>query len=279
MTKSMTGFAAGTGAHQGWSWAWDVRAVNARGYDLRLRFPDWLTGLEQPLRAAVAKLVTRGNVSIGLRLTRAADDVAEAIDSDALARVIGHLAAIDATAEAAGVLLGRATAADILGVRGVLTATIPEDDPEPLVTALLADLPPLLDAFDAMRGTEGAALQAVIEGQLDRIESLSAESATLAEARRDQVALKLQENLARVLDNIDGADPDRVAQELALLAVKSDVTEEIDRLNAHVAAARDLLAGDGAVGRKLDFLTQEFNREANTLVFQGAGHRPDPCRP
>ncbi len=100
---------------------------------------------------------------------------------------------------------------------------------------------------------------------MQRIETLTSEAADLAEARKDQMAEKLRENLARVLDNTEGADPDRVAQELALIAVKTDVTEEIDRLRAHVAAARALLAEAGAVGRKLDFLTQEFNREANTL--------------
>jgi len=265
MTKSMTGFASGHGAYEGWSWAWDVRAVNARGYDLRLRFPDWLGGLEQPLRAAFANVVTRGNVTVGLRLTRAAEASGEVVDPKALAQVIDHLATIDAAAEAAGVLLGRATAANILTVRGVLTSGAPEDDPEPIIKALLGDLPPVIGAFDAMRASEGAALHAVITGQLDLIETLTAEAAMLAEARKDQSAVKLRDNLARVLGNADGADPDRVAQELALIAVKGDVTEEIDRLSAHVTAARDLLASDGSVGRKLDFLAQEFNREANTL--------------
>lgn len=265
MTKSMTGFASGTGAHEGWAWAWDIRAVNARGYDLRLRLPDWLGGLEQPLRAAFGKVVARGNVTVNLRVSRAEEAADETLDSAALARVIGNLAAIDDAAEAAGVLLGRATAADILQMRGVLSAETAVDDPEPLIKAILDDLPSLLDAFDAMRGTEGAALASVISGQLDQIERLTAEASALAEARRDQAAAKLRENLARVLDNADGADPDRVAQELALIAVKADVTEEIDRLDAHVAAARELLASDGARGRKLDFLAQEFNREANTL--------------
>jgi len=116
-----------------------------------------------------------------------------------------------------------------------------------------------------MRRSEGAALAAVIAGQLDRIAALTAEAADLAEARKDAMAETLRQNLARVMETAETADPDRVAQELALIAVKTDVTEELDRLVAHVAAARTLLAEDGPVGRKLDFLTQEFNREANTL--------------
>ena len=116
-----------------------------------------------------------------------------------------------------------------------------------------------------MRQSEGAALCAVLAAQLDEVSALTQEAAALAEARKEDVAAMLKENLARVLDNTDGADPDRVAQELALLAVKADVTEEIDRLITHVAAARSLVRDGGAVGRKLDFLMQEFNREANTL--------------
>lgn len=265
MTKSMTGFASGTGAFEAWTWVWDVRAVNARGFDLRIRVPDWITGLEQPLRAAFTKVVARGNVTVGLRVTRTAGDTAEALDTDALARVIRQLADIDHMAEAEGVLLGRATAADVLAVRGVLSSAIAEDDPAPLCKALLADLPAVILAFDAMRAAEGRSLDAVLTGQLDQIETLTARSAVLAEERKDQTAAKLRDNLARVLGNSEGADPDRVAQELALIAVKADVTEEIDRLGAHVAAARDLLTSDEAVGRKLDFLSQEFNREANTL--------------
>ena len=276
MTKSMTGFAAGTGEHQGWSWAWDIRAVNARGYDLRLRVPDWLGGLEQPLRSAIGKVVARGNVTVGLRLTRDAQDSAEALDRDALTRVIAQLAEIDRLAEEAGVLLGRATAADILAVRGVLSTSVTEDNPEPLTKAMLADLPNLIAAFDAMRATEGQALEQVMRDQLDRIETLTAQAAKLAEARKDAVAARLRENLARVLGNSEGADPDRVAQELAMIAVKTDVTEEIDRLGAHVEAARDLLASTDAVGRKLDFLSQEFNREANTLCSKAQS--PDLTR-
>ena len=265
MTKSMTGFASVAGEFQDWIWVWDIRAVNARGFDLRLRLPDWIAGLEQAVRGAVGGVAVRGSVNVGLRLNRAAGDTGEVLDEAALDRVMRQMAKIDAAAAQAGHSLGRATAADILALRGVLVSAAPEDDAEPLGKALVADLPGLMAAFDAMRQDEGRNLAAVLNTQLDRIEALAAEAAELAEARKDLVAEKLRGNLARVLDNSEGADPDRVAQELALIAVKTDITEEIDRLGAHVSAARALLADTGAVGRKFDFLTQEFNREANTL--------------
>jgi uncharacterized protein (TIGR00255 family) len=123
----------------------------------------------------------------------------------------------------------------------------------------------LLEEFDAARAAEGAALAGVIGAQIDRIAALTEDAASSADTRAEAQRAALKANIARVLDAAEGVDETRIAQELALLAVKSDVTEEIDRLRAHVAAARALLATGGAVGRKLDFLMQEFNREANTL--------------
>ena len=137
--------------------------------------------------------------------------------------------------------------------------------PPRLLAALRADLDPLLADFAAMRASEGKALAAVISAQISQIDTLTAEAKTAAESRRDDQARVLNDNLARVMSGVAEADPDRVAQELALLVVKADVTEELDRLAAHIAAARTLLAEKGAVGRKFDFLMQEFMREANTL--------------
>ena len=261
----MTGFASLKGENAGWSWTWDMRAVNARGLDIRLRLPDWLDGLEQPVRAAVSKIATRGNITLGLRMARAEGSVTEAIDQNVLARMMTHINDVEKAADGAGVTLVSATALDLLTFRGVLSSEVSEEDPAPIVKDLIAQLPELLSAFQTMRKTEGAALDGILSGQLDNIAQLTEDAARLAEARKDQWAARLQDNLSRVLDNTEGADPDRVAQELAVIAVKSDVTEEIDRLRAHVAAARDLLTTSEAIGRKLDFLSQEFNREANTL--------------
>ena len=130
---------------------------------------------------------------------------------------------------------------------------------------LLAQAQDLIAAFNTMRENEGTQLEQLLQTQLTEIETLMQTAATQAEARKDDMAQTLRRNLARVLDHAEGADESRVAQELAMIAVKADVTEEIDRLRAHIAVARDLIGQGGPVGRKLDFLMQEFNREANTL--------------
>jgi len=264
----MTGFSALRGSAEidgsGWDWAWDLRSVNNRGLDLRLRLPDWVEGLEAAARAALQGRLTRGSVTLSLRLNRRDGTGSVRLDRAALGRAVEALAEVERAAEEAGITLQHSSGAEILGIRGILDASNEETDPANLFKVLKPDLEPLLAAFDAMRRSEGAALKAVLEGQLDRIGALTAEATFLAEARKDEVAATLKANMARVLENVE-ADPARLAQELALLAVKADVTEELDRLAAHVEAARALLAEGGPVGRKLDFLTQEFNREANTL--------------
>jgi len=265
MVNSMTGFATAKGEAEGWAWTWDIRAVNARGLDIRLRLPDWIEGLDQPVRAAVAKVATRGSITLGLKLARTTEGTVETLDMAALDRALDQLVQVERAAAEKGVTLAKPTAADLISLRGIVTTRTPEDATEALTKAVLTQVDDLVAGFDAMRATEGAALAEVITKQLDQIEALTAEAGRLAEERKPQIAEKLRENLARVLGNSEGADADRVAQELAMIAVKTDVTEEIDRLGAHVTAARDLLASDAPAGRKLDFLAQEFNREANTL--------------
>ncbi len=261
----MTGFAAGTGSLEPFRWSWDIRSVNGKGLDLRLRLPDWVDGLEAAVRPLVAAHAKRGNITLSLRVTRDDAVAAVALNVPQMKAVVASMLQIESEAMERGLSLAPSRASDIALVRGVLEQGMAQDDPAPLKAALLAELPALLTAFDAMRQSEGAALLGVLSSQLETVTALTQEAAALAEARKDDVAEALKRNLARVLDNTDGADPDRVAQELALLAVKADVTEEIDRLHAHVAAAQTLLDTAGPVGRKLDFLMQEFNREANTL--------------
>ena len=267
MTISMTGFAARKGQGAGYVWAWDIRSVNGKGLDLRLRLPDWVDGLELAVRAEVQKALSRGNVSLSLKVSAEGTETGTGlqVNPPVLAAVLAALQQVEGAAMQAGVTLAQATAADVLSVRGVLETASAEQDTGPLRAALLADLPELLAEFAAMRAAEGAAMQGVIAAQLDQIAALTAAAATEAELRRDTAAESLRSALARVLDHAEGADETRVAQELALIAVKQDVTEELDRLTAHIAAARALLADPGAVGRKFDFLMQEFMREANTL--------------
>jgi uncharacterized protein (TIGR00255 family) len=267
MTVSMTGFAARKGQGAGFSWSWDLRSVNGKGLDLRLRVPDWVDGLEPALKAELAAKLHRGNVSLSLKLARDDSQGNEAmrLNSKMLAAVLAALKQVEDAAMAAGVTLGQPNGADVLAVRGVADASAPESDTALIRAALLEDLAPLLVEFKAMRAAEGAALNAVISAQLDRIADLLPQAKTEAEARQATAAQTLRTQIARLMEASEGLDRNRLAQELALLAVKNDVTEELDRLTAHVAAARALLEDGGQVGRKFDFLTQEFMREANTL--------------
>jgi uncharacterized protein (TIGR00255 family) len=266
LTRSMTGFSAATGRRDGWSWSAELRSVNGRGLDLKLRVPDWIEGLEPAVRAALAARIARGAVTFSLRVAQETGGETPQLNPDGLARALDLVRRVGAGAAAAGVELARATAVDLLALRGVIETAREDQDLAALRDAILAGLPALLDAFDAMRDGEGAHLGQLLLGQVAEVERLIGEARALEPDRAARTRLALSETLARVMEGAAGADPDRIAQELALLAVKSDVTEELDRLEAHVAAARTLLAGDGPRGRKLDFLTQEFNREANTLA-------------
>ncbi|GAB5445918.1 YicC/YloC family endoribonuclease [Gymnodinialimonas sp.] len=261
---SMTAFASLEGASEGFSWSWDLRSVNGRGLDLRLRLPDGLSGLEQPLRAALKKALSRGNVTLGLRLNREAGPAGR-LSPEALDAALEMIAEVEARANGA---LTHSTAVDVLGMRGVMDGGDAGDLPS--VEALMAEAGTLITAFVEMRRTEGAALTEVMSAQLTRIEDLSDAAMAAAKARTESQGDRLRSQVAALLEATDVVDEARLAQELATLTVKGDVTEEIDRLGAHVAAARDLIDTGGPVGRKLDFLMQEFNREANTLCAKSA---------
>jgi len=264
---SMTGFAARRGAGLGYAWTWDLRSVNGKGLDLRLRLPDWIEGLELAVRAELQKALTRGNVSLTLKVAQDGGDEAPAfrLNPHQLSAALVALAEVEESAMAAGLTLRQPSAADVLTLRGVLDQTQQDQDTGPLRAAILADLPALLADFAAMRAGEGAALAAVLTAQLDRIAALTAEAQRETTARSVTQAETLRDAVARVLAVTDAVDGSRLAQELALLAVKTDVTEELDRLSAHVDAARAHVADPAPAGRKLDFLMQEFMREANTL--------------
>ena len=265
MIRSMTGFASASGTQDSWSWSWELRAVNGKGLDLRLRVPDWIEGLEVALRKQMTADVTRGNITCNLRISSTETASKQQVNTAHVDALLDALHEIETRAMDAGVSLAPSRASEILTMRGVLEQTDQVQDIDGLREALLSEFPAVLSDFNAMRRQEGAILADVMQNQLGEIESLAAQAARLANDRKEDTAANLRRNLARVLDNSEGADADRVAQELALIAVKADVTEEIDRLAAHVAAARALIGQGGPVGRKLDFLMQEFNREANTL--------------
>ena len=262
MIHSMTGFAAGRGTFQGYSWTWDIRSVNGKGLDLRLRCPDWIEGLEPLLRKAMSDKIGRGNVSLTLRVTAEEKSAALFVDNARLQQAIEALQSVQSAAS--GLVSSEITAAEILKLPGVLTQNSEEENHDALRAALLADLPSLLDEFLKMRQTEGAALHKVIAEQLAQIKAMVEAAIAMAPERADKAKQVMADALSRISGQ-DSVDPDRVAQELALLAIKADVTEELDRLTAHIAAAQDMIGQSGPIGRKLDFLMQEFNREANTL--------------
>ena len=264
--RSMTGFASASGGADGWTWNWDMRAVNSRGLDLRFRLPDWIEGLEPALRGFLKQTLARGSVQVGLKVSRSAEAGALRVDDSTLDAVLAEVGRIEQRAlEFHDLELSPTSAAELLAMRALADASAAPADTTELSKALIADFKAVFASFDDMRRREGAALAAILTQQIDQIAALTNEAVEAAAERAGTSARKLRENLARVLANANGADPDRVAQELALIALKSDVTEELDRLQAHCDAARALLRAGGAVGRKLDFLAQEFNREANTL--------------
>ena len=265
MRQSMTGFASGQGEAMGLNWSWDIRSVNARGLDMRLRVPDWIEGLEQALRAEITKQVARGSVTVSLRLQGNSSDTAQELNEAQLDRVLAALTRIEDEAMSRGLTLTATSAAELLALSGVMESPQQGTDPVAIRTHLVRDFTPVLAGFVASRQSEGRALEAVLRDQVAQVADLVGQASQVAEARKSEQADRMRAALARVLDSVDSVDEQRIAQELALIAVKADVTEELDRLRAHVDAANDLLAATGAVGRKLDFLMQEFNREANTL--------------
>lgn len=263
--QSMTGFASLSGALGRTSWVWEIRSVNGRGLDLRLRLPDSIDGLEITVRKRLSDALSRGNVSVNLRLTQAEGEAGFSVDETAMVAALKALDQVQERAFEMGVTLAQPTAADVLSQRGVLVTATAETDVEALKEAVLGDFEQLLANFIAMRRSEGAHLASVIEEQLAQIDGcVTAASAELEARSADHIAA-LRKSLANVRDALGDVDEGRVAQEIALIAVKADVTEELDRLRAHIAAARALVTSKTASGRKLDFLAQEFNREANTL--------------
>ena len=264
MTHSMTAYASRTGQSDTASWHWDMRSVNGRGLDIRTRLPDGMDKLDQTLRTALGKALNRGTITVTLRITQIDKFAALNIDEAQLDRVLQALDLVQERAFAAGVTLGQPTTADVLSARGVLGQTVSVTSDPGLSAALTTDIGPLLVDFTAMRAREGGALQQIIADQLDRIRALIDQAAELAEARKPKVRAALRDAYAKIME-VTAADDARLVQELAVMAVKQDVTEELDRLKAHVGAAWDIVEDDGPAGRRLDFLVQEFNREVNTL--------------
>jgi uncharacterized protein (TIGR00255 family) len=259
---SMTGFGADEGRHGVVSWRWDIRSVNGKGLDVRLRLAPGHETLEPRLRERIAGRLTRGNVSVGLNVARDGGGTELSINEAALAQVMAIAERLRARGNFAPL-----SVEGILGLRGVIEVGEGGEDPETVEarhTAMLASFDRALDQLVEARAAEGRRLAPVIEEQLASIASLVETIAASPSRATDAIRARLKEQIARLLETGVPLDEQRLHQEAALLAVKADVDEELQRLRAHVAAARELMAGGKPAGRRLDFLAQEFNREANT---------------
>jgi uncharacterized protein (TIGR00255 family) len=259
----MTGFARADGAGDAYRWTWEIRSVNGKGLDIRLRLPPGFEYLEFAARERVGAKLVRGNVQATLTAHQQPGAGRIRINEEVLAEIIAAMERIGKR-----LAVQPPTLDGILSVRGVVeTADVEPDEEtrERLAGMILTDLETALTELVAARRREGRAIATVLRGRLDEIERL-VRSAEASPARTpDAIRARLAEQIATLLDAAPTLDPDRLHQEAVLLANKADIREEIDRLDAHVAAARDLLAEGGPVGRRLDFLAQEFNREVNTL--------------
>jgi len=261
--QSMTGFARSSAVQNGATIAWELKSVNGKVLEARLRLPPGFERLEQPARQALQRRFTRGNVQGLLTLQRPSVQAPPAVNEAFLRDLAGLAKRIEEQFGAAP-----ATSAQLLALRGVLDvsdAVESEDARADLDRGILCALDEAVDGLDKARREEGAALGAILSGHLDEIEALTLRAQ--ADASRDPAVIRarLAEQVAQLLQSSSALDEARLNMEAALLATKSDIREEIDRLTTHLASARLLLASDGPVGRKLDFLGQEFNRESNTL--------------
>ncbi len=263
---SMTGFARTEGAAAGLTWAWELRSVNGRGLDVRLRLPPGFDALEPALRDEAGRVLRRGNVNGTLTVKREerARLAADPAVLDELLRL-----ALDLAARIPGAPPPRAEA--LLAMPGVLRAAAVEDGVAPAaIAAVQAGYSQALAGLSAARLAEGARLAALLGTQLDEVAALHAQASAEAAGQPALQRARMMESLAALLRDQPGLPEDRIAAEVALLASRSDVREELDRLTAHLAAARTLLTDGAAVGRRFDFLVQEFVREVNTLCSKSA---------
>ncbi|MEP6831139.1 MAG: DUF1732 domain-containing protein, partial [Rhizomicrobium sp.] len=260
---SMTGFAESAGSHEGLRWRWEAKSVNGRGLDLRLRTPPGFDSLEQPARMLATERFRRGNFQIALMVEAEGGVRGLRVDPVALASAVKLAREISAETG-----LAPARVDGLLALKGVIV----QDEtgaPDPVARGhrdaeILKSLAVTFDALNRARVGEGSKLAQLLSAQMEEVARLVDEAENLATAQPEALRQKLATQLQELLNGTPLSE-ERLAQEVALLATRADVREELDRLKAHVQDARALLKSREAVGRKLDFLSQEFNREANTL--------------
>jgi len=262
--SSMTGFARSQGIAGAYAWSWEIKSVNAKGLDLRFRSPGGWDAVELPARARAAEKLSRGTIYANLAVTRQGVQPTVKVNEPVLTAVLSTLKSLSEKIDAAPPSLD-----GILSLKGVIEvgdADEREEDRRTAETAIVAGFEETLAALAAMRHAEGDALGRVLSARLDEIAGLTARAEAAPGRKPDAIMARLTEQVKGLLDSSERFDPDRLHQEAILLAAKADIREELDRLASHVTQAKKLLAGGGAIGRKLDFLAQELHRESNTLT-------------
>jgi uncharacterized protein (TIGR00255 family) len=261
--SSMTGYARAQGGVPGITFSVEIKTVNSRGLDIRMRMTPGYDALEAEIRRRIGKAISRGSVTVNLNVEREGEGGRVVVNRQALDAVLDAIKEIGALTNSP-----RPTPDGILGLKGVLEqhdAPLDADAEERLGAAIYAAVDAALEDLRKARQAEGVHLKEILTGQVDEIARLRDAAAAHPGRSRDAILSRLKEQIADLMASSTGFSEDRLVQEALLLATKADIREELDRLTAHVASARSLLAEGGPVGRKLDFLSQEFNREANTL--------------
>lgn len=267
--QSMTGFARTTGQDERYAWTWEGRSVNSKGLDVRCRVPGGYEAVEQATKAFAGKIFKRGNVSYALSLDRLTPGGGTyQVNRDLLDQVLALQGELAGT-----VSQEKPAVADLLAVRGMLESVEDSESDTELaarVAAMISTGQAMLEAMADARGAEGNQLAVLFDTHLDTLSGLVEAAKKSAAAQPDAIRARLKAMVSELMDAEAGLPEDRLAQEAALLAGKADVREELDRLSVHIGAARALLAEAAGVGRRLDFLCQELNREANTLCSKSA---------
>jgi uncharacterized protein (TIGR00255 family) len=261
--SSMTGFARNHGESGGYAWAWEIKSVNAKGLDMRLRLPPGWDAVEAPVRSKAGEALARGTVYATLNLERHGRSPVVRLNEDVLNAVLGTVKALAGRIDAERPRLDGILA--IKGVVEVVDAEEGEDERRAAEAAVIAGFSAALSGLIENRRREGDALARILSGRLDEIASLIGRAEAAAARRPEAVRQRIADQIAALLESSDRFDPDRLHQEAVLIAARADVREELDRLAAHVEQAQTMVSKGGAVGRRLDFLSQEFNRETNTL--------------
>ena len=259
----MTGFARGHGVAGTYAWSWELKSVNSKGLDLKLRLPPGWDAIEATVRARASEMLSRGSVFANLTVSREGVAPVARINEPVLAAVLATLKALSGKVDAAPPTLD-----GILSLKGVIEVSEAEESETERAAAegaVVAGFTQALKGLAEMRRNEGDALGKILTGRLSEIGELAARAEATPGRKAEAIKARLAEKIAELLEDSQRFDPDRLHQEAVLLATKADIREELDRLTAHVAQGRKLISAGGPVGRKLDFLAQELNRESNTL--------------